>query len=993
MAEGQSRFVLRADSGQYTGEVARAEKSTRDLDKSQKGVAKSADSSAKSMDRLAESLSKGRDRLNSMSKLALAAGAALTAGLVKSGLSTVDTLAKTSDKLGITTEGLAKLRFAAQQTGVQQNELDIGLQRFTRRLADAAAGTGPAVAAFDSLGLSASELVKLKPDEALGRVADKMNLVENQSQKVSIAFKLFDSGGVSLVNTLAQGSEGLEKLGKEAEIAGLALSRVDAQKVEMANDEIAKVGSSISGFSQQLAVQFAPVLAGISERIFGIGKDSGGMAKLAEKAFKSMVKAVGVLADGVQALRIGWSLMKLGFQEAAAFIVRGLQGLSDAAVDMYNLLPWTDEVEHSRLFAGFLSTMESEIAESKNKVDALLSRPLPSTAIEEFVEKSGQAFESQAIVVQESQEIVSGALLGTEEVTKSLATSTKKAAKEVESEWDKAITGTIERVDSAFAEAWKGSFDSFSDFASGLKDAFKNMLAELAHLAITRPITVAIGGALGLGSSGAAAGGGGGIGSLFSSLSGGLGNASSSLFHNVGQGASFLADLGVPGMGSFAESSFLKSQTATGLGAGLDIGGGLVGGMLGNAAFGETSGIGSSLGGIAGSVLIPIPGVGAAIGSFLGSGLESLFGGSGKTPDRGARAKLDLSTGQLNTLGRQAGDEKFSQENFDSVQSTAAIFQAFSSAIGGSNANLDIIQGDRRGSKLNGKEFNSVADLVASGLDQILDSATDLEPMLKEILQGFNSAGAEDMLQFSSAVISLNSASGINTASQAVEDYAAAQEAAGRTVLEAYNDQTSGLRDLISNFDGSALAADELNSALITNKAAAYEMSLAIQAIGDQISGMADSSSQYFREAVMSEEELRQSRREERNRLRAELGTLTDPEEIAASAARLFELEKQIFDSLSDEIQLQRVETFAEFTESVDRVAQRQLEKAQQSLTETQTELNTQIQNMLRDTAARQQEAADTMLGAAGSFGNWVSQLQAQGITIRVDSRQSEVNA
>ncbi len=151
--------------------------------------------------------------------------------MVKSGLSAGDSLAKISDKLGIATDALAKYRFAAEQTGVAQSEADIAMQRFTRRLADAAAGSGPAVSAFKAMRLEASELIKLSPDEAFAKVADQMNKVENQSQKVSLAFKLFDSGGVNLINTLALGSKGLAEMGKQAEAAGLAVNRLDAAKI------------------------------------------------------------------------------------------------------------------------------------------------------------------------------------------------------------------------------------------------------------------------------------------------------------------------------------------------------------------------------------------------------------------------------------------------------------------------------------------------------------------------------------------------------------------------------------------------------------------------------------------------------------------------------------------------------------------------------------------------------------------------------------------
>lgn len=121
--------------------------------------------------------------------------------------------------------------------------------------------------------------------------------------------------------------------------------------------------------------------------------------------------------------------------------------------------------------------------------------------------------------------LLSGQLYDAQEASKAAADKTKElgtAMADTKNQVDpftSALTGMIERIDSAFADAWKGAFDSFDSFKSGIIDGFKQMLAELAHLAITKPIIVSISSAMGLGgSSGALAsvtgGGGGGLGSL-----------------------------------------------------------------------------------------------------------------------------------------------------------------------------------------------------------------------------------------------------------------------------------------------------------------------------------------------------------------------------------------------------------------------------------------------------------------------------------------------
>lgn len=50
-----------------------------------------------------------------------------------------------------------------------------------------------------------------------------------------------------------------------------------------------------------------------------------------------------------------------------------------------------------------------------------------------------------------------------------------------------------ERIEEAMADAWLNAFDGFESMADGIKNAFKRMLAEMAHMALTRPIMVSMG--------------------------------------------------------------------------------------------------------------------------------------------------------------------------------------------------------------------------------------------------------------------------------------------------------------------------------------------------------------------------------------------------------------------------------------------------------------------------------------------------------------------
>jgi TP901 family phage tail tape measure protein len=54
--------------------------------------------------------------------------------------------------------------------------------------------------------------------------------------------------------------------------------------------------------------------------------------------------------------------------------------------------------------------------------------------------------------------------------------------------WEEAWKATIQRVDGAFVDLWKSAFSGFKNFASQLKDTFKQLIAEIAHATFTRPL-------------------------------------------------------------------------------------------------------------------------------------------------------------------------------------------------------------------------------------------------------------------------------------------------------------------------------------------------------------------------------------------------------------------------------------------------------------------------------------------------------------------------
>lgn len=159
---------------------------------------------------------------SAMKKLAGAfAGVFAVRQLVQFGneaLQLADNVGKVADKLGVTTDFLQRMQFAAEQTGIAQNTLNMGLQRFIRRVAEARNGTGEAKAALEQLGiaLNDSEGNARSIEDILADVSDGLANTADSGEKVRLAFKFFDSEGVSLVSTLGDGSEALKEMMKSA---------------------------------------------------------------------------------------------------------------------------------------------------------------------------------------------------------------------------------------------------------------------------------------------------------------------------------------------------------------------------------------------------------------------------------------------------------------------------------------------------------------------------------------------------------------------------------------------------------------------------------------------------------------------------------------------------------------------------------------------------------------------------------------------------------
>lgn len=213
-----------------------------------------------------QSATSGFKTLTSKINLAQTAVATLASGggfglLVKASAGYLDTLGKTSDKLGLTTQAIQELNFAVEQTStLSARQFETTLQRMTRRIGDATDGTGAAVNALDQLNLSAQRLSQLNADQAFMFIAQAISEMDNEMEQLAVTQQLFDSEGVSLINTLRQGADGISDLRDEAQGLGATFSRETSAKAEEFNDSLNKLKTASAGLANQIVTNLLPSL-------------------------------------------------------------------------------------------------------------------------------------------------------------------------------------------------------------------------------------------------------------------------------------------------------------------------------------------------------------------------------------------------------------------------------------------------------------------------------------------------------------------------------------------------------------------------------------------------------------------------------------------------------------------------------------------------------------------------------------------------------------
>ena len=235
--------------------------------------------------------------------------------IVKNSLGAADAIGKVANKTGFATDALQELRFAAEQSGMATNSLDTSLQRFSRRVGEAANGSGVLAKDLEKIGISIKN-----QDGSMRNIndvfMDYMKAIEGASseqEKLRLAVAAFDMEGANMVNMLADGVDGLKDMRQESHDLGLVLDANTIKKATQAEDAWGRVAKQFKAIAIIASKGLAPVIKQIADDIAEMLKDKEKVQQIADtfKSFGDNLRYVwehmDVVINMVKGFGIAWA--------------------------------------------------------------------------------------------------------------------------------------------------------------------------------------------------------------------------------------------------------------------------------------------------------------------------------------------------------------------------------------------------------------------------------------------------------------------------------------------------------------------------------------------------------------------------------------------------------------------------------------------------------------------------------------------------------------
>ena len=256
-------------------------------------------------------------RLRRFARVAAAATVAVataTAALFQRTSQAIDAQAKLAQSLGTTVRSIQVLERAGELAGVTMSGIEQATKDLTRRLSQAASGTGPAADALSRLNLSAGELMAMPLDERVEAINSAIRDFIPAAEQAAVAGQLFGEEGSIAMSRLD--SETIRQATRDVEDFGVALSEAQADSIEAANDALSRIGLVFRGVANQITAALAPAVETLANAFTNALRIGQPLREFLEGLLGRIASIGAVIVTGVA----GWGAYALAIRGAAAAV-------------------------------------------------------------------------------------------------------------------------------------------------------------------------------------------------------------------------------------------------------------------------------------------------------------------------------------------------------------------------------------------------------------------------------------------------------------------------------------------------------------------------------------------------------------------------------------------------------------------------------------------------------------------------------------------------
>lgn len=259
----------------------------------------------------------GASLTGAIGKMTALAGLVVGGGIVagtKNLVNMAEELGQTAKLLGITTDHLQKLRFAAETSGVSMSTLDISLRKMSREAAAAAGGQLNDISkVFKTFNIDPKFDGEMKSTmQLMDQFADLIMNTAEEKDKLLIAKAIFGDDGALMVKLMGQGAAGLKKVGDDLENAGGLISKDTIDKATKFNFVLALV-------KRQGQSLFASFQAGLLPHLIDLAEEFKTLFSITKENDKEAAQEWGDIVG--QKIKLFVEFLRGGIQDVKAFVL------------------------------------------------------------------------------------------------------------------------------------------------------------------------------------------------------------------------------------------------------------------------------------------------------------------------------------------------------------------------------------------------------------------------------------------------------------------------------------------------------------------------------------------------------------------------------------------------------------------------------------------------------------------------------------------------